>query len=529
MLSTFMNVPLTIDRILERAGTMYPNVEVTSRRPDKSLHKTTYGAIYKRSRQLAKALQRAGLKPGDRVATLCWNHWVHQEAYFGIPAAAGVMHTLNLRLYPEDIAYIANHAGDRFLIVDDVLLPLFEKFRDSVKFERIIVVPFDGTVKHDYEDYESFIAAPAEDYVYPQIDEQAACGMCYTSGTTGHPKGAVKTGAASIEQSGGLLALLGYTENDVYLTCGPLYHSGPGGFARIAHTKGQTVVVQRKFDPEDWLRLLETHRCTSTFAAPTPIRMVCNLPDDVKARYDRSSMRVMIANAAPWSFALKQAYLADFPPDSLFEVYGSTEMGVNTVLEPADQLRKPGSCGKPAPGVEVGLFTSDGVRITEPHEPGELFVRAASVLDTYHKAEDRFEESHRPDGWHTVGDIAYVDEEGYVFICDRKSDMIISGGMNIYPAEIEHALEHHAGVFEVAVIGVPDERWGETVKAVVVPASGVSIDVDDLAGLCRSRLAGFKCPTSFDIAEALPRNASGKVLKTELRAPYWVGHDRGIA
>ena len=210
----------------------------------------------------------------------------------------------------------------------------------------------------------------------------------------------------------------------------------------IGLAMGQTIVLQRKFDPVDWLRLVDTYRATTTFSAPTPIRMICNVADDVKARYDRSSMRVMIANAAPWSFALKQQYVADFPPESLFEIYGSTELGVNTVMRPEDQMRKPGSCGKEAPMVEIRLYDLDGSIVTEtgPEATGELYVRSGSVFNDYYKQHDKFEEDHR-DGFQTVGDIAYRDDEGFIYICDRKKDMIISGGMNIYPAEIEAALE----------------------------------------------------------------------------------------
>ncbi len=237
----------------------------------------------------------------------------------------------------------------------------------------------------------------------------------------------------------------------------------------VAQVLGQTVVLQRKFDPVDWLRLVDKYKVTSTFSAPTPIRMICSLPAETKAKYDRSTMRRMIANAAPWSFALKQMYLADFPGDSLFEVYGSTELGVNTVLEPQDQLRKPGSCGKAAPGVEIVLFDDDGnvVTGTGPDNPGELYLRSAGVFADYYKQHDKYEADMRAD-YHTVGDVAYRDEEGYFYICDRKKDMIISGGMNIYPAEIEAALEQHPNIYDAAVFGVPSEEWGESVHAVVV-------------------------------------------------------------
>ncbi len=242
----------------------------------------------------------------------------------------------------------------------------------------------------------------------------------------------------------------------------------------------------------------------------------------MKDRYDRSTMRRMVANAAPWSLALKQAYLADFPSDSLWEVYGSTEMGVDTVLAPADHLRKPGSCGLAAPGVEIKLFDEEGNEVTEPGEPGELFVRSPSMFQTYHKAEDKYEEDRRGD-FHTVGDIAYRDADGYFYICDRKKDMIISGGMNIYPAEIEAALEGHPDIYEVAVIGIPSEEWGETVHAVVVTRPGATLQVDDVVGFARDHLAGYKVPRSVSALDELPRTGSGKILKRQLREPFWAG------
>ena len=244
---------------------------------------------------------------------------------------------------------------------------------------------------------------------------------------------------------------------------------------------GQTIIVQRKFDAEDWLRLVDKYRVSSTFSAPALVRMICALPKEVKDRYDRSTMRVMIANAAPWSYALKQQYVADFPAESLFEVYGSTELGVDTVLLPEDQLRKPGSCGQPAPGIEIVLFDDDGNEVTGtgPDHPGEVFIRSKGAFDTYYKNDASYEANSRGD-YHTVGDIAYWDDEGYLYICDRKTDMIISGGMNIYPAEIEAALEQHPDIYDVAVFGIPSEEWGEAVHATVVRAPGSSLTGEEV-------------------------------------------------
>jgi len=233
----------------------------------------------------------------------------------------------------------------------------------------------------------------------------------------------------------------------------------------------------------------------------------------------------MIANAAPWSFALKQMYLADFPADSLFEVYGSTELGVNSILRPEDQLRKPGSCGQAAPMVEIKLFDDDGNEVTGigPEHTGELFVKSPSVFADYYKQHDKYMADNKH-GFQTVGDIAYRDAEDYFYICDRKKDMIISGGMNIYPAEIEAALEAHPDVLEAAVFGVPSEEWGETVHAVVVQREGGTLDEHGVVVHARQHLASYKIPRSVSWSEELPKTGSGKILKRELRAPYWAGH-----
>jgi acyl-CoA synthetase (AMP-forming)/AMP-acid ligase II len=221
---------------------------------------------------------------------------------------------------------------------------------------------------------------------------------------------------------------------------------------------------------------------------------------------------------------LKQRYLADFPADSLFEIYGSTELGVNCVLQPQDQLRKPGSCGQPAPGVEIRLLDSSGAEVTGtgPDHPGELYVRSAQVFADYYKQRDSYEEARQGD-FHTVGDIAYRDDEGFIYICDRRTDMIISGGMNIYPAEIEAALEQHPGIFDVAVFGIPSEEWGELVHATVVLAPGTSMSEADVMAYAREHLAGYKSPRSVSFIDELPRTGSGKILKRQLRAPYWAG------
>jgi fatty-acyl-CoA synthase/long-chain acyl-CoA synthetase len=431
---------------------------------------------------------------------------------------------LNYRLSDEEAAYVTDHCDAGVVYVDAAYADLFARIRPEVpKVSHVLV--FDGDALDGQVAADGLVAdSPDSPPPPPPDDDSVGATMIYTSGTTGKPKGAFRRRTGSPEQTAAMLQHIGYSPDDVYLTTGPLYHSGPGGFMGIALAMGQTMVLQYKFDAEDWLRLLETYGCTSTFAAPTPIRMICNVGDDVLAEYDRSSMRVMIANAAPWSFALKQQYVAAFPPESLFEIYGSTELGVNTILRPEDQMRKPGSCGKEAPMVEIRLYDLDGNVVTDtgPEATGELYVRSGSVFADYYKQHDKFEEDHR-DGFQTVGDIAYRDDEGFLYICDRKKDMIISGGMNIYPAEIEAALEQHPDIFEAAVFGIPSEDWGETVHAVIVPRSGAEIDDDAVGVHAREHLARYKVPRSITWMDELPKTGSGKILKRELRQPFWAG------
>jgi acyl-CoA synthetase (AMP-forming)/AMP-acid ligase II len=503
-------------------------VAVVDDRRGADVRTLTYAELEEESNRLANVLGDLGVRANTKVVWCGQNStgivvMVNAARKLGATAVP-----LNYRLSDEEAAYVTDHSDAALVYVDAEFAPLFERIRADIPQVTTVLV-FDGPAPDSMTSCDALMATASSVPPLLPADVEQGATMIYTSGTTGKPKGALRPSAGSPEQVGALLQHIGYLPDDVYLTTGPLYHSGPGGFMGIALALGQTVVLQRKFDPEDWLRLLETYRCTSTFAAPTPIRMITNLPDAVKHRYDRSSMRIMIANAAPWSFALKQRYVADFPPESLFEVYGSTELGVNTVLRPEDQMRKPGSCGRPAPMVEIRLYDPLGEVVTGvgPEATGELFVRSPSVFADYYKQHDKFEEDHR-DGFQTVGDIAYLDDEGFIYICDRKKDMIISGGMNIYPAEIESALEHHPDIVEAAVFGIPSDDWGETVHAVVVRRPGSALDDQGVTEYAREHLAGYKVPRSIAWTDELPKTGSGKILKRELRQPYWAGHGTNV-
>ena len=314
-------------------------------------------------------------------------------------------------------------------------------------------------------------------------------------------------------------------ENSVHLTTGPMYHSGPLAFASLSHTLGAPIVVLRKFDPLRWIHLVKEHRVTNTFSAPTQLKRIVSLPDEEIAKADMSSMVCLIANAAPVPYALKQEIIAKLGDGFLYEVYGSTELGVDTVLKPEDQLRKPGSCGKPYGGIEIKIVKEDGT-VAAPTEPGELFVSTNLAMDGYHRTERAAHRVGRRRRGSRSATSRTVDEEGYVYICDRKKDMIISGGVNIYPAEIEAVLYAHPQVLDVAVFGIPDEEWGERVHAILQAKTGEIIDIEEVRVFVEPRLAGYKRPRGYEVRDELPRTESGKLLKRVLRDEYWQGQSK---
>jgi fatty-acyl-CoA synthase/long-chain acyl-CoA synthetase len=478
-------------------------------------HVTTWAELEARANRWAHVLVGLGVSPGTKIVWCGPNSTEVVVIVAAARKAAAVAVPLNYRLTPVEAAYVIDNSDATVVLFDVEQAAQLEPARAQCpKVTAWVGFRGDGPA---WAQGLELLAAGVPD-TPPQVDLTSATGatMIYTSGTTGKPKGALRS-QTNLEAALALWGLIGYQPGEVYLTTGPLYHSGPLGFMAPIQMLGGTVVVHRRFDPQDWLRLVERHRVTTTFSAPTPIRRVLDLPADTIAGYDTSSLARVIANAAPWPFELKRRYVDALGDTSLWEVYGSTELSVNTVLPPADQMRKPGSCGLPAPGVELALFDDDGTQVTDPRVPGELYVRSASTFDTYYKAQDRFDSSRRGE-WLTVGDVAYVDEEGYYYICDRKNDMIISGGMNVYPAEIEAALLEHPAVADVAVFGVPSDEWGESVHAVVVER--VPVDDGALVAFARERLAGYKVPRTLSRIDEIPRTASGKTLKRELRAVY---------
>jgi acyl-CoA synthetase (AMP-forming)/AMP-acid ligase II len=471
--------------------------------------------------RLVGGLKELGVKSGD---VLVWCGPNSREVLVTIHAARKlglVAVPLSYRFNAEEMHYIIDNSGAAVVIVDAEQGPVIASIQDDLPQLREVVV-YRGNVD-GFRTWEDVLAKGTDE---EPASEGASSGeaMIYTSGTTGKPKGA-KRGAPDPGLVFAMVTELRMGGEEVHLTTGPLYHSGPNAFAFLSHMLGGTVVIMRKFDADEWVRLVTNHQVTSTFSAPTQLKRIVSLPDDVLAAGDYSSMHTLIANAAPVPYALKQEVIARLGDGFLFEVYGSTELGVDTVLVPEDQLRKPGSCGKPYGGIEVKAVDDDG-NTMPPNQPGELFFRTALAMAGYHATEEQLAEVEG--GWKSVGDVGYIDDEGYVYISDRKKDMIISGGMNIYPAEIEAVLHEHPDVMDVAVFGIPDEEWGEKVHAVVQPKAGRTIDMSDLEGFASERLAGYKRPRSWEFREELPRTESGKLLKRLLRDEHWAGRQTGV-
>jgi acyl-CoA synthetase (AMP-forming)/AMP-acid ligase II len=482
----------------------------------------TYRAYDERSNRAAHALIRLGVQPGDRVAVMVFNSIAGSVMGAGLRKAGAVGVPVNFRLRDAELAYIVQDSGASMVCAGPGFVEHVEAARRHLTDEPRFVALDGAPGPPGWHDFEAEQASEPADPI--EAAEGLGAAMIYTSGTTGHPKGAFRPGGDFVETVLQLIQMFELRGTDVHLMGGPGYHSAVGLFNVLTILCGGTIVIMPKFDPESALALIERHHVTTTFMAPTLLHRIMDLPDAVRARHDVSSLRSLILGAAPCPHVLKERAIAYFG-EVLWEFYGATETGVNLLLRPEDQLRKPGSAGQVAPGQEVRLLDEEGMPVPDGM-PGEVWARN-NHLATYYNKPDATDRSMR-DGFFSVGDIAYRDAEGYYYICDRKIDMIISGGVNIYPAEVEARLHAHPSVRDVAVIGVPDDQWGESVKAVVVLRPGAAATEQELIEWCRGRVADYKRPRSIDFRADLPRDQAGKLLKRQIREPFWAGAGRRI-
>ena len=489
---------------------------------------TTYRELNQLVNRLAHGLRALGAAPGDRIVW-CGPNSLETIAIIHAARKAGLVAVpLSYRFTADEMAYVIDNSDATLVVVDADYAPLVASVRDRLpKVEAVVgycATAEEKRLPEGFVTWESALADQPDSE--PDTPDASAVGaqMLYTSGTTGRPKGALRT-TTNAPVVFALLGELGFQMgNEVHITTGPMYHSGPLAFVSLNHSAGSPIVVLRRFDPEAWLEAVKLHKVTNTFSAPTQLKRIVSLPDAVLAAADCSSMRCLIANAAPVPYALKQEVIAKLGDGFLFEVYGSTEMGIITVLRPEDQLRKPGSCGTTYGGIEFRIVKEDG-DLAEPGEQGELFLSTGLAMDGYHRTEERLAE-YEDGRWKSVGDIAYADDEGYLYISDRKKDMIISGGVNIYPAEIEAVLHGYPPLLDVAVFGVPDDEWGESVYCIAQAKPGMTVDLDELRDFAAANMAGYKVPRGWEVRDELPRTDAGKLLKRVLRDEHWA--DRAV-
>ncbi|HEY6306605.1 MAG TPA: long-chain fatty acid--CoA ligase [Candidatus Angelobacter sp.] len=530
---TMMNYPLTLTAILERAGRYFGDVEVVSRLPDKSIHRSTWGEVYGRARRLAECLQSAGLKKGDRVATLMWNHYAHLEAHFGVPAAGGILHALNLRLHPDEIAYIANHAQDRFLIVDDVLLPVLDKFKSRVNFERIFVVPHCGRpVASEYENYEAWLKQASGRFEYPPISEDDGAAMCFTSGTTGNPKGVIYSHRSQVLHTmvQATADSCGSSQGDVILLCSPMFHANGWGMPYTAAMVGAKFVLPGPhLDADSVLYLIDHENVTLSCAVPTVWLPVLAALDERGHEWKPPrDVRILCGGTAPPESLMRGLERHGF---HLLHSWGMTEtspQGTVSALKPGmrswpedRQYTQHCKQGYPAPFVELRIRRDNdqGEAPWDSQTMGELEVRGPWVAGSYYNAPGT-ENRWTDDGWFRTGDVATVDPDGCIKLVDRSKDMIKSGGEWISSVDVENALMGHPAVREAGVIGVPHPKWQERPLAVVALKDGATATPDQLRDFLGAKFAKWQLPDDFVFVGELPHTSTGKLLKTELRTRY---------
>lgn len=487
----------------------------------------THAELNSRSNRLAQALLRLGYRKGEHVVILSKNHLEHPVIILG-SAKIGVSFTpLNYRLTPAELLSIVRHCKPRGIFFTSDYLDTVHMLRKEVPIREAVLFGdgasqdlLDGGSEEGWHTLPSLLESQPDSYPAAPVDEGDLYYIGYTSGTTGKPKGAMVN-----HHSRYMLALIfgvefGVGEDDIQLVAGPICHSAPHSLSLAQLLLGGTIVIMKEFDPEDVLRNIQTYRITNMFMAPTMYNMVLQLPDAVRARYDVRSVKTLISAGSPLPTRVKEGIIQYFSDAGLNEFYGSTETGINLNLRPVDQMRTTRSVGKPVLFNDVLILDEDRNPVPTG-DVGEIFIKNPYYFKGYLHDGEETKKVFWGD-YVSVGDMGRQDENGFYYIVDRKKDMVISGGVNIFPAEIEDVLYRHPGVKEAAVIGVPDEKWGEALKAFVVPKDP-ALTEEMIIDHCRQHLASYKKPKSVEFVQELPRNPAGKILKRVLREKYWTG------
>ncbi len=490
----------------------------------------SFATFADRVARLAAALRAAGMGIGDRIGMLSLNSDRYLEYYLAVPWGGGIVNPCNIRWSAAEVAYSLDDCDTRILIVDDAFLAMAGELKQRSKSLRLLIHAGDGPAPEGMLSYEAILAAatPIDDVRRAGDD---VMGVFYTGGTTGFPKGVALTHGSIFASSLALTADLAWPQDAVYLHAAPMFHMADTAFGFAQVIRGGTHVVIPAFTPQATLQALQDEKVTTVLLVPTMIQMTVDHPDI--AGYDLSRLRTVVYGASPISEAVLRRAMAAIPSAGFVQAYGMTELSPVATVLPADwhvlegpKAGKLRAAGRAALCCEVRIVDNDGREVPRG-TVGEVAVRGPNVMKEYWNQPELTANAVR-DGWMHTGDGAYMDDEGFIYVVDRMKDMIVSGGENVYSAEVENALMQHRGVAMCAVIAVPDPKWGERVHAVIVRRAGVEMTGDDLVEHCRTLIAGYKCPRSVEFRDALPISGAGKILKAQLREPYWADAARKV-
>jgi long-chain acyl-CoA synthetase len=503
-------------------------------RPDETAlilgeRRLTWAELYDRAGRVASGLAEAGVGDQERVAFLDKNGFEHFELFYGAALLNAVCVDVNWRLAPPEVEFIVNDAEAKVFVVGQEFVPVLDAIADQLASVTTILV-IGGHEK--YQDFGEWIDQHEVNDPNIATTGDDVAFQLYSSGTTGRPKGVMLSNDNFFRLLPVATDMWEFSAEAVNLVAMPLFHIGGGGWATAGMHEGATSVIVRDLDPAALIRLIPEHGITHMFVVPAVLQFMLMVPGHDQGDY--SSLKVIVYGASPISEEVLARSIEVFGC-KFWQAYGLTETtGAIVNLPPEDhdvngpnrhRLR---SCGVAGPGVELRIVEPSTGADVPVGEVGEIWTRTPQNMKGYWNQPEATAATIDADGWLRTGDAGYLDADGYLYIHDRVKDMIVSGGENVYPAEVENVLMAHPAVADVAVVGVPDERWGETGKAIVVKAEGAAVSPEEIIDFCRQRLAKFKCPTSVEFTDVLPRNPSGKVLKKDIRAPYWEGYERQV-